>query len=74
MLVVEENKEQQVATYGVMQMRKENNVVKTHDVMQYLKDGIEDNVVCNEECTYIDKEYSSETTNSFEVECTDYET
>lgn len=47
-------------------------MVKTHDVMQYLKDGIEDNVVCNEECTYIDVEYSNEQANSFEVEFTDY--
>ena len=49
-------------------------MVKTYDVIQYLKDGIEDNVVCNEECTYIDVEYSNETANSFEVEFIDYGT
>ena len=49
-------------------------MVKTHDVIQYLKGGIEDNVVCNEECTYIDVEYSNETVNSFEATFTDYGT
>lgn len=47
-------------------------MVKTHDVMQYLQDGIRDNIFANEDCDYIDAEYSNETTNSFEVEFVDY--
>lgn len=47
-------------------------MVKIHDVMQYLKDGINENVACNEEITYVDAEYSNEQTDSFEVEFTDY--
>lgn len=47
-------------------------MVKTHDVMQYLKDGIEQNIVLNEECTYVEAELSNEQTHSFEVEFTDY--
>lgn len=47
-------------------------MVKTHDVMQYLKDGIDANVVCNEECTYVEAELSNEQTHSFEVEFIDH--
>ena len=49
-------------------------MVKTHDVMKYLTDGIEACMVCNEECAYVDAEYSNETVISFEVEFTDYGT
>lgn len=47
-------------------------MVKTHDVMRYLKDGIDQNIVLNEECTYVEAEYSNEQVHSFEVEFTDY--
>lgn len=49
-------------------------MVKTHDVMKYLKDGIGACMVCDEECTYVDAEYLEETNNSFEVEFIDYTT
>ena len=40
--------------------------------MQYLKDGIDQNIVLNEECTYVEAELSNEQTHSFEVEFTDH--
>ena len=63
-----------VVTYGVMSMKKENNMVKTYHLMDYLKSGIEQNIFCNDDCKLIDYELSEEKSNSFEVEFTDYET
>ena len=63
-----------VVTYGVMSMKKENNIVKTYHLMDYLKSGIEQNIFCNDDCKLIDYELSEEKSNSFEVEFTDYET
>ena len=42
--------------------------------MDYLKGGIEQNIVCNDDCKLIDYELSKEKSDSFEVEFTDYET
>ena len=55
-------------------MKKENNIVKSYNLMNYLKSGIEQNIVCNDDCKLIDYELSEEKSNSFEVEFTDYET
>ena len=49
-------------------------MVKTYHLMQFLRDGIEQNIVCNDDCKLIDYELSEEKSNSFEVEFTDYET
>lgn len=45
-------------------------MVKTYHVKQYLQSGIEDNINNCEDT--ITSEYSNETSNSFEVEFTDY--
>lgn len=45
-------------------------MVKTHNIKQYLQSGIEDNISNCEDT--ITSEYSNETSNSFEVEFTDY--
>ena len=49
-------------------------MVKTYHLMDYLKSGIEQNIVCNDDYKLIDYELSEEKSNSFEVEFTDYET
>ena len=54
--------------------KKENMMVKTYHLIDYLKSGIEQNIVCNDDCKLIDYELSEEKSNSFEVEFTDYET
>lgn len=45
-------------------------MVKAHDVMRYLTDGIEDNI--NDCEAAIISEYSNETSSSFEMKFTDY--
>ena len=57
-----------------MQMKKENMLVKAYHLMTYLKSGIEQNIVCNDDCKLVDYELLEEKNNSFEVEFTDYET
>lgn len=49
-------------------------MVKTYHLMDYLKSGIEQNIVCNDDCKLVDYELLEEKNNSFEVEFTDYET
>ena len=49
-------------------------MVKTYHLMQFLKDGIDQNVYCNDDCKLVDYELLEEKNNSFEVEFTDYET
>ena len=49
-------------------------MVKTYQLMNYLKSGIEQNIVCNDDCKLVDYELLEEKSNSFEVEFTDYET
>ena len=42
--------------------------------MQFIKDGIDQNVCCNDDYKMIASELSEEKSNSFEVEFTDYGT
>lgn len=49
-------------------------MVKTYHLMQFLKDGIDQNVYCNDDCKMITSELSEEKSNSFEVEFTDHDT
>lgn len=46
-------------------------MVKTYHVMDYLKDGIADHDVLDEDFKVIHTQYLNETINSFEVEFTD---
>ena len=49
-------------------------MVKTYHLMNYLRSGIEQNIVCIDDCKLVDYELLEEKNNSFEVEFTDYET
>ena len=49
-------------------------MVKTYHLMDYLKSGIKQNIVCNDDCKLINYESSKAKSSSFEVEFTDYET
>ena len=43
-------------------------MVKTYHLIDYLKSGIEQNIVCNDDCKLIDYESTAQKSNSYEVE------
>lgn len=49
-------------------------MIETNEVISFIKEGIEEHIVCDEGLMYIGTNYTNETDNSVDVEFVDFST